>query len=264
MKRRQPCSLWIDDSGVVFLEFLIAFVPLWTFFLCSIQVAFAAHADLVVKHAADSAARSAAVVLPDDPSEYGGEPQRSVDRNRASIYELGAALGRIGAALSRGSDTRRITAALSDRMLLNLGRSRLNTIRLAAHIPAMPLAPFNVGYDSRPSVAKAVVSEPKLLRAFYYQPFALAVTFPGVETDLATGAEITVRVTYAYQCVIPLARRLLCRAFRDLDFQEDLAEAFFPFAQRIVGGRFRVIRRETTVMLHDAPYEYRPQGLEAS
>ncbi|MGD8825034.1 MAG: hypothetical protein PVI24_08655, partial [Myxococcales bacterium] len=63
-----------DCSGVVFTEFLVAFVPLWIFFLCLVQLAWVARADLIVKHAADSAARSAAVVLPDDPDEYGGEP----------------------------------------------------------------------------------------------------------------------------------------------------------------------------------------------
>jgi len=70
-----------DRRGVVFLEFLVAFVPVWTFFLCVVQLAFITHANLMVKHAADAAARSAVVVLPDDPNEYGGEPKMSVGRN---------------------------------------------------------------------------------------------------------------------------------------------------------------------------------------
>jgi hypothetical protein len=90
--------------------------------------------------------------------------------------------------------------------------------------------------------------------ALYYQPFALAVTFPGLQDGVANGSEITVRVTYAYQCTVPLARRILCRAFGDL------AEAFFPLAQSFVGGRFRGLQHETTLMIHDAPYEYRERG----
>ena len=153
-----------------------------------------------------------------------------------------------------------VLTAFSEDTLLNLGRSRLNTIRLAAHIPLMPLAPINVGRDSQPSIGKAIGSERKLLSALYYQPFALAVTFPGLEGGLVSGSEITVRVTYAYQCTVPLARRILCRGFADIDGKEDLGEAFFPVAQSFVGGRFRGLQHETTLMIHDAPYEYRPRG----
>ncbi len=253
-------DLGTDQSGVVFLEFLIAFVPMWTFFLCTVQLAFSAYADLVVKHSADSAARSAAVVLADDPSYYGGEPERSLDRNRVSLNDFRQALGRLGSSFRGSPNPRGIAATLSNDVLVNLGRSRLNTIRLAAHVPAMPLSPFNVGQNSRPSLAEAVAGERRLLSALYYQPFALAVTFPGAQADVATGPEIVVRVTYAYQCVIPWARRLLCSPFHDLDFQSELDDAFFPTAQRLVGGRFRVIRRESALMIHDAPYEYRTQG----
>jgi hypothetical protein len=109
-------------------------------------------------------------------------------------------------------------------------------------------------------MAKAIGNERKLASALYYQPFALAVTFPGVEAGVATGPEITVRVTYAYQCTVPLARRILCHAFDDLDAKGELGEAFFPLAQGFVGGRFRALQHETTLLIHDAPYEYRERG----
>ena len=252
--------LHADLRGVVFLEFLIAFVPVWTFFLCLVQLAFITHANLMVKHSADSAARSAVVVLPDDPNEYGGEAEMSVDRGRVTASDISRALGRVGSALrsSRSSDA--IESAFSEETLANLGRSRLNTIRLAAHIPLMPLAPMNVGRDHQPSIAKAIGGERKLLSALYYQPFALSVTFPGLKDGVAAGPEITVRVTYAYQCTVPLARRILCRAFHDLEAKEELGEAFFPLAQSVVGGRFRSLQHETTLLIHDAPYEYRARG----
>ena len=245
---------------MVFLEFLIAFVPMWTFFLCIVQLAFITQANLMLKHAADSAARSAAVVLPDDPNEYGGQPQMSVDRNRVTAGDIAGVLGGVASALRDGPNSNKIVSALSERTLANLGRSRLNTIRLAAHIPLIPLAPVNVGRDSQPSIAKAVGGTRKLLSAFYYQPFALALTFPGLQEDVAHGPEITVRATYAYQCTVPLARRILCNTFDDLESKEEFGDAFFPLAQEFVGGRFRGLQQQTTLMIHDAPYRYQVQG----
>ena len=255
-----PRAFFADRRGVVFVEFLIAFVPMWTFFLCVVQLALIAHADLIVKHAADSAARSAVVVLPDDPNEYGGEAEMSVDRNRITASDITEALGRVGSALRSNPSSDSVVSAFSEDALVNLGRSRLNTIRLAAHIPLMPLAPINVGHDARPSIAKSVGDERKLVSALYYQPFALAVTFPGLQEAIATGPEITVRVTYAYQCTVPLARRILCQVFGDLESRAELGEAFFFLAQSFVVGRFRSIQHETTLMIHDAPYEYRARG----
>ncbi|MFW2389067.1 MAG: hypothetical protein ACN4G0_12070 [Polyangiales bacterium] len=253
-------DLLANQRGVVFVEFLIAFVPIWTFFLCVLQLAFVAHADLVVKHSADSAARSASVVLPDDPNEYGGEPEMSVDRNRITGADFERALARIGSAVRESSASGGIERAFSGQTLLNLGRSRLNTIRLAAHVPLMPLAPSNVGRDSRPSIRKSIGSGRRLLSSLYYQPFAVAVDFPNVAGGVASGPEITVRVTYAYQCTVPLARRILCHSFEDLDGKEDLHEALFPLAQSFIGGRFRSIQHQTTLLIHDAPYAYRVRG----
>lgn len=253
-------SLLTDKRGVVFLEFLVSFVPMWTFFLSVLQLAFIAHANLMVKHSADSAARAAVVVLPDDPNEYGGEAEMSLDRNPVTASGLGAALGQIGSAVRGRSSEAGLLRAFSQKALANVGRSRLNTIRLAAHTPLMPLAPVNVGRDSHPSVGKAIGSERKLLSALYYQPFALAVTFPGLRGVVATEPEITVRVTYAYQCTVPLARTILCQSFADLDAKEELGEAFLPLAQSLVGGRFRGLQHDTTLLIQDAPYEYHARG----
>ncbi len=252
-------ALLTDLRGTVFLEFLIVFVPLWTFFLSLVQLALISHANLVVKHAADAAARSAVVVLPDDPNEYGGEPKMSVERRRVAILDFSRALEGVSSALEDPS-MRSVVGAFSERTFANLGRSRLNTIRLAAHIPLMPLAPVNVGHDSHPSIRKSIGGPRKLVSSLYYQPLAVAVTFPGVEGDRVTEPEITVRVTYAYQCAVPIARNLLCRGFGRLGSINDFDRAFFPLAQAFVGGRFKRLRHETTLLIHDAPYEYRPRG----
>ncbi|HKO46848.1 MAG TPA: hypothetical protein VJV79_03955 [Polyangiaceae bacterium] len=62
-----------DQRGVVFVEFLIAFLPVYTFFLCLIQLALLFVVRLVTEHTAMNAARAAAVVIGDDPKRYGGE-----------------------------------------------------------------------------------------------------------------------------------------------------------------------------------------------
>jgi hypothetical protein len=261
MKSAPPTvqALFADQSGVVLLEFLVTFVPVWTFCLCIFQLALIAEANLMVKHAADAAARSASVVLPDDPNEYGGEPEMSVGRNRVTGDGLVAALGRASAAL-RAPSSSAISIAFSDHVLGNVGRSRLNTIRLAAHIPLMPLAPVDVGRDARPSLQKALGGRRSPVSAVYYQPFAVAVTFPGTSGELVTAPEVTVRVSYAFQCTVPLARRILCSAFDDLEGEQQWKQSFVTIAQGLVGGRFRRLHHEATLMVHRAPYEYRPRG----
>jgi hypothetical protein len=66
-------SGWVRSTrGAVFVEFLIAFLPVYVFFLCLLQLALLVSVKLVTEHAAASAARAAAVVLGDDPKLYRG------------------------------------------------------------------------------------------------------------------------------------------------------------------------------------------------
>ena len=67
--RRAP--LWRDARGAVFVEQLIAFLPVMFFFLAAWQLMELCAGDLLVKRAASAAARAAVVVLPDDPMFYG-------------------------------------------------------------------------------------------------------------------------------------------------------------------------------------------------
>lgn len=77
-------------AGGVYVEFLIAFLPIFFFFLGLVQLAFVQVANLVVKHAATKAVRAAAVVLPDDPQFYGGVPVGSFTGARQSDIERAA------------------------------------------------------------------------------------------------------------------------------------------------------------------------------
>jgi hypothetical protein len=63
-----------DTRGAVYVEFLIAFLPVFVFFLCLLQLALLFSAKLMVEHAATEGARAAAVVFPDEPGPY-NEPQ---------------------------------------------------------------------------------------------------------------------------------------------------------------------------------------------
>lgn len=63
-----------DTRGAVYVEFLLAFVPLLFFFGALLQLALLAVGGLMVEHSAVVAARAAIVVLPDDPRFYDGAP----------------------------------------------------------------------------------------------------------------------------------------------------------------------------------------------
>jgi hypothetical protein len=66
------------QRGAVFVEFLIAFLPVYVFFLCLLQLAVLFSVRLVTEHAAISAARAAAVVLAEkNPRRYAGERPHS-------------------------------------------------------------------------------------------------------------------------------------------------------------------------------------------
>jgi hypothetical protein len=93
-------------AGGVYVEFLIAFLPVFFFFLGLVQLAFVQVANLVVKYAATRAVRAAVVVLPDDPQYYGGVPvgqfsgQRQSDIERAAQIPL-ATLGLLEAVTAK-------------------------------------------------------------------------------------------------------------------------------------------------------------------
>jgi hypothetical protein len=59
-------------EGAVFVEFLIAFLPVFTMFLCMVQLGLLFAVRLVVEHAAVNCARSAAVIIADEPGPYQG------------------------------------------------------------------------------------------------------------------------------------------------------------------------------------------------
>lgn len=79
-----------DTRGAVYVEFLIAFLPLFFFFLSLVQLIFVQTANLVVKHAAVKAARAAIVILHDDPKFYDDVPMGQYTGSRKSAIERAA------------------------------------------------------------------------------------------------------------------------------------------------------------------------------
>lgn len=69
-------------TGAAYVEFLIAFMPLFVFFMSLVQLAYVEAANIVVKHAAVMATRAAIVVLPDDPKHYNSEAVNSATGER--------------------------------------------------------------------------------------------------------------------------------------------------------------------------------------
>jgi hypothetical protein len=64
---RHPGRRWRHDTrGAVYVEFLIAFFPVYVMFLCLLQLGLLFTARLFTAHAAFHAARAAAVVIGDD------------------------------------------------------------------------------------------------------------------------------------------------------------------------------------------------------
>jgi hypothetical protein len=72
-----------DRRGSTYVEFLIVVVPFCLFVVCVLQTALLEFADLVVERSANAAARSAVVVLDDDPRHYQDEPRNQVTRGGA-------------------------------------------------------------------------------------------------------------------------------------------------------------------------------------
>jgi hypothetical protein len=84
---RGVARLRTASEGAAFVEFLIAFLPVYVFFLCLIQLALLFSVRLVTEHAAVNAARAAAVVIGDDPARYGGEKPHVLTAGRGRRFQ---------------------------------------------------------------------------------------------------------------------------------------------------------------------------------
>jgi hypothetical protein len=215
--------------GVAYAELIVAFMPLFLLFLCTIQLAFMAQASLVVRHAAVVAARKAVVVLDDDPAHYDGAPRASLhgeERNTAvrfgfSVLQLLAGSEASGDWVNTDEDRQ--------------GGARLSAIREAAYVPLAAAAPAieHMGVALRgllkrsrtDSVASSIGRTPwaRVLGGYaLFAPASAALTFPvspmstrlrPADQPFAVREPVTTRITMLWPCTVPIARVLLCKSF---------------------------------------------------
>jgi len=281
-------TLRSDESGVAYVEFLIAFIPFFIMFLGMLQIALFFSANLLVRHAATTAARAAVVVLPDDPEYYDDEAVNRIEEDGGGGGTL--ALG--GMALPSSTSG-----------------SRIGSIRNAASIPLLTISPsFDQLIHDESVVATIGNVEDKFLTgATIYNRTAVAVTFPtspgatSYKDSFAPRERVTTRVTYLFHCGIPVVSRLFCddyislrtglplgaaddlasavasgdmtrinaaqgrfvHAVRRLDREspgvDELGEAETPYVGIVYsafGARFRVIRAEATMTNQGAGFTY--------
>ena len=213
-----PSGLLNDEHGAIYVEFLIAFFPMFLFFLCLVQLTLLYAADLVVDHAATRAVRTAIVVLDDERNFYGGSALGVLtdgSEDERNIDSLFALLG-----MQDGPDRRHGPSA----------GARMQTIRNAAYVPLAALAPnpaafapFLNGALGREFVTGQAGDVARFAFGFgFYNRIASMITLRAeagsddVILDRFSGeGKVTVRVTYLFMCAIPGAAVILCEGLDD-------------------------------------------------
>jgi len=206
MKPRQKSeseTLLGNETGAVYVEFLLAFLPVFTLFLGMLQAGLLYGANLVVTHSANRAARAAIVVLDAPESDFDDDGRMVIDYGESSggtdaICELLNVLS-VPCSFTGGE-----------------GNARLNAIRAAASFPLLPIAPSLDQQLQDRQVLRAVGGDPIMSRTvngLIYNRGAVSVTFPDhPERQFTVGPNenLKVRVTYLFHCGIPIAARYMC------------------------------------------------------
>ena len=265
----------VGDRGAVYVEFIIAFFPLFLMFLAICQQALLATAEAIVRHAAYMGVRSAIVVLEDKPKNFDDAPCGSLSLGDPAkvtgiedlVTVIGIAttsdatdLGRIAysqarAAIMPGNATEELQAG-----------ARMVPIRTAAETPLIVLAPSALENGSQDnSLARAIATSggSQLNFALQYTKAATAVTLHDNAEDIALAkdpvdmnAPVTVRVTYAYHCTVPVVRALMCRSLSRLTNANPLmaqtANALPPLVS--ADARFKLLTATATLPNQGASY----------
>jgi len=228
------------EAGVVTLEFLIVFMPFFTAFCAVVQYAIIQGAGIIVMHSAVCAARSASVVLPDDPAAYGGEEVYSLSGSSASGVE-----SPLEALVRRG--------ALAGPVELATQSARLEAIASAALLPLIAISPLSTRFETHLQDALFQLGGAR----YAAQATSLELTVqhaPGSSKTFPGPSEVTARVTHLVRCNVPLVDRLLCttaKGSRDPAFdRHHLGREGLPS-----GAYFRLVA-QATLPLHAAGHPY--------
>jgi hypothetical protein len=270
---------------VVYVEFLLAIIPVLVLFLGVCQLALVATAGAVVRHAAYAAARSAVVVLDDEPKRYGGAPRGNVSTGsgQSGAAKLFGALTELGLSAAPWSDEEAADAGSDEPRQQG---ARMGPIRSAAYVPLLVLAPGAVPAFGRKTLEQSVSSAlaVELGFALAYTQSAAVVTLhtqAGTEAlarePIGQSARVTVRVSYLYACNVPLVRILACRTLADLTRTTEpptergqragelaarlpLAESSGLLQLLPADSRFYDVRAEVTLPNQGAEYDYAKEG----
>ncbi len=210
-------TLLRHSRGAVMAEMLLAFPAVLLMFLAVAQSSLLSVGHLVVRHAAQRAARTAIVVLEDDPIRYGGQA-------RGEISPLSPPPASATQALPITSNNNTSVEQMV-RALVDRDASRLNAIRAAAYLPLSLIAPavWLVGrvVSLRGAVDHSLLGQ--LTSGLLYNFAGAAITFPSgpgakKARTVAYGPtdEVTVRVTYLFRCEVPIAAALMCDQLGEL------------------------------------------------
>jgi hypothetical protein len=285
------------ERGAVYVEFIIAFLPLFIFVLGIAQLAFIASAKAVVEHAAWAAARSAIVVLDDDMDRYGGVPLGNISQKStksvAGIDDVMKTLN-IDTGSANFKDVPTLGSSyqfatekydygggfikyipLPFRSRLDVP-SRMTPIRAAAYMPLLPLANTDWANDNR-SVSGAIHDQFffRMNAALAYTKAAAAVTLHNSDRDEAVASQpfernstVTARVVYLFSCDVPIVRKLICRSLDTILLSGDstittaLNEAEHATSRSSVllaQGRYTVLSGKSTLVNQSAEYEEREE-----
>lgn len=276
-----------DSRGIVYVEFVFAFMPLLLMFLAICQVSMLAMGRLVVQHAALCGARAAIVVLEDDPKDYADAPRGNLKDRPPTSAGVDAILEKVGVSLPSGLG---VGEKREDRSEDQRG-ARMVSIRAAATMPLLLLAPSEtavtvVGADS---LGRSLQSDfvGRLPFSLEYTSLAAAITVhtsAGTEElapdPISRDAQVTVRVTYLMPCGVPIVSALMCRTLASLlepttdtpsaGAKDDAPPAESAVARRLrhasgvsaikdrvsPTARFVVLTAETTLPNQGAAYEH--------
>jgi len=187
---RHPDPVRAPSGGAAYVEFLLAFMPILLLFLGLLQITVLYSARVLTQHAANRAARTASVVIDDDPGYYLGEERGFLAGPPASASQLARAYRRhMGAGSGPVLASRRATIELSA------------LLALLAVTPRDPTGTGDVGgdgVDRRAGFTRDFV-DVDVLRAADGSP----ATVVGDE-------DVRVRVTFRYPCAIPVAGPMVC------------------------------------------------------
>lgn len=209
----------LDERGAVYVEFILAFFPLFLMFLALCQLALISAADAVVRHAAFSAIRSAVVVLEDDPLKFDGAARGNLSSGRVGQFKgAEAVLAKLGVTATVSSNSGHSSSAANAAEPQQ--GARMVPIEAAAVLPLLPVAPNEgMGQTGSDSVANSIASttESQLGFALEYSKVATKVTLHDAPDALALAAEpigskasVSVRVRYLFHCTVPVLRAMMC------------------------------------------------------